>query len=82
MRTTSRTATPASTAAAFGAVRLSEEGSADAGCAATWATRQWTEEEEEAFEVEAVVRKVLADGQPAYANQGRVAAGVVLYRIL
>eukprot|EP00965_Chrysotila_dentata_P022347 739439-Pleurochrysis_carterae.AAC.1 len=41
----------------------------------------WTEEEE-AFEVEAVVGKVEADGQTAYAIQGRVAAGVVLYRIV
>eukprot|EP00965_Chrysotila_dentata_P077629 2561474-Pleurochrysis_carterae.AAC.1 len=35
---------------------------------------EWTEEEEKAFEVEAVVGKVLADGQTAYANQGLVAA--------
>eukprot|EP00965_Chrysotila_dentata_P233873 6199847-Pleurochrysis_carterae.AAC.1 len=41
-----------------------------------------TEEEEEAFEVEAVVGKVVADGRTAYANKGRVAAGVVLYRIV
>ena len=32
--------------------------------------------------MEAVVGKVVADGQTAYANQGRVAAGVVLYRIV
>eukprot|EP00965_Chrysotila_dentata_P155333 5131760-Pleurochrysis_carterae.AAC.1 len=43
---------------------------------------EWTEEEEEAFEVEAVLGKVVADGQTAYANQGRVAAGVVLYSIV
>eukprot|EP00965_Chrysotila_dentata_P146288 4830835-Pleurochrysis_carterae.AAC.1 len=43
---------------------------------------EWTEEEEEAFVVEAVVGKVVADEQTAYANQGRVAAGVVLYRIV
>eukprot|EP00965_Chrysotila_dentata_P260779 6214028-Pleurochrysis_carterae.AAC.6 len=36
--TTSRTATPASTAAAFGAARLFEAGSAGAGCAPTWTT--------------------------------------------
>eukprot|EP00965_Chrysotila_dentata_P194825 6176611-Pleurochrysis_carterae.AAC.1 len=35
---TSRTATPASRAAAFGAARLSEDGSAGVGCAPTWAT--------------------------------------------
>eukprot|EP00965_Chrysotila_dentata_P099780 3297308-Pleurochrysis_carterae.AAC.1 len=43
---------------------------------------EWIKEEEEAFEVEAVVDKVVADGQTAYANQGCVAAGVVLYRIV
>eukprot|EP00965_Chrysotila_dentata_P148673 4909414-Pleurochrysis_carterae.AAC.4 len=31
---------------------------------------EWTEEEEEAFEVEAVFGKVVADGQTACANQG------------
>eukprot|EP00965_Chrysotila_dentata_P175398 5789592-Pleurochrysis_carterae.AAC.1 len=40
---------------------------------------EWTEEEK-AFEVEAVVGKVVADGQTAYANQGCFAAGIVLYR--
>eukprot|EP00965_Chrysotila_dentata_P017006 564586-Pleurochrysis_carterae.AAC.1 len=35
-RTTSRTAIPASTAAAFGAAELCENGSAGAGCAPTW----------------------------------------------
>eukprot|EP00965_Chrysotila_dentata_P124351 4110635-Pleurochrysis_carterae.AAC.1 len=44
---------------------------------------EWTEEEEAAsFEVEAVVGKVVADGQSAHANQGRVAAGVILNRIV
>eukprot|EP00965_Chrysotila_dentata_P160882 5312524-Pleurochrysis_carterae.AAC.3 len=37
---------------------------------------EWTEEEGEAFEVEAVVGKVVADGKTAYAIQGRVAAGI------
>eukprot|EP00965_Chrysotila_dentata_P072142 2384044-Pleurochrysis_carterae.AAC.1 len=36
----------------------------------------------EAFEVEAVVGKVVADGQTAYVNHGRVAAGIVLYHIV
>eukprot|EP00965_Chrysotila_dentata_P058766 1949927-Pleurochrysis_carterae.AAC.1 len=40
---------------------------------------KWTEEEEEAIEVEAVVgNTVLAHGLTAYANQFRVVAGVVL----
>eukprot|EP00965_Chrysotila_dentata_P047180 1565798-Pleurochrysis_carterae.AAC.1 len=39
-RTTSRTTIPASTDAAFGAARLSEAGSTDAGCAPTWATSE------------------------------------------
>eukprot|EP00965_Chrysotila_dentata_P116934 3864623-Pleurochrysis_carterae.AAC.9 len=43
---------------------------------------EWTEEEEEAFEVEAGVGKMLADAQTAYANQGRVAAGIVFYCIV
>eukprot|EP00965_Chrysotila_dentata_P178267 5887772-Pleurochrysis_carterae.AAC.1 len=30
---------------------------------------EWTEEEEEAFEVAAVIGKVVTDGQTAYANQ-------------
>eukprot|EP00965_Chrysotila_dentata_P180207 5949837-Pleurochrysis_carterae.AAC.1 len=36
--TTSRTATPASTAASCGAAQLSEEGSTGVGCAPTWTT--------------------------------------------
>eukprot|EP00965_Chrysotila_dentata_P202929 6181404-Pleurochrysis_carterae.AAC.1 len=43
---------------------------------------EWTEEKKKAFKEEAVVGKVVADGQTAYADQGRVAAGVVLYRIV
>eukprot|EP00965_Chrysotila_dentata_P237482 6201925-Pleurochrysis_carterae.AAC.10 len=42
---------------------------------------EWAEEEEEAIEVEAVVGKVVAEGQTAYADKGRVAAGIVFYRI-
>eukprot|EP00965_Chrysotila_dentata_P119945 3967339-Pleurochrysis_carterae.AAC.1 len=38
--------------------------------------------EEEGFEVEAVVGNAVADGQTTYANQGQVAAGVVLYCIV
>eukprot|EP00965_Chrysotila_dentata_P206660 6183663-Pleurochrysis_carterae.AAC.1 len=44
---------------------------------------EWTKEEvEEAFEVEGVIGTVVANGQTAYANQGRVAAGAVLYHIV
>eukprot|EP00965_Chrysotila_dentata_P112095 3706078-Pleurochrysis_carterae.AAC.1 len=44
----------------------------------------WSEKDEveEAIEVKAVVGKVVADGQTANANQGCVAAGVVLYSIV
>eukprot|EP00965_Chrysotila_dentata_P206903 6183809-Pleurochrysis_carterae.AAC.1 len=38
MQTTLRMATPASTAAAFGAAQLSKDGSEGVGCAPTWAT--------------------------------------------
>eukprot|EP00965_Chrysotila_dentata_P199229 6179257-Pleurochrysis_carterae.AAC.1 len=40
-----------------------------------------TKEENDAFEVEAVVSKIVADGRTAYANLGKAAAGVVLYHI-
>ena len=42
----------------------------------------WTTEEEEDFEVEAIVGMVVADGKTVYANQGRVKVGTVLYRIV
>eukprot|EP00965_Chrysotila_dentata_P108180 3573208-Pleurochrysis_carterae.AAC.1 len=44
---------------------------------------EWTEEEEDAFEVEAIVGEVVADGRTAFANQSKAAAGIVrLYRIV
>eukprot|EP00965_Chrysotila_dentata_P140604 4648986-Pleurochrysis_carterae.AAC.3 len=67
-------------AAAFSAARLSEAGRPGAGCALAWVMSG--QEEEGAFRVEAVIGKVVAVGQTAYANQGRIAAGVVLYRIV
>eukprot|EP00965_Chrysotila_dentata_P188501 6172774-Pleurochrysis_carterae.AAC.5 len=70
-------------AAAFDAAQLSSEaGSAGTGCAPTWEPYEWTEEEEETIKMEADVGKVVASEQTAYANQGRVAAGVVLYCIM
>eukprot|EP00965_Chrysotila_dentata_P209642 6185411-Pleurochrysis_carterae.AAC.8 len=43
---------------------------------------EWPEEEEDAFEVEAIVGKVVTDGRTACANQGKANAGVVLYCIV
>ena len=42
----------------------------------------WTAEEEDDFEVEAIVGMVVADGKTCYANQGKAKAGTVLYRIV
>ena len=42
----------------------------------------WTAEEEDDFEVEAIVGKLTADGVTEYANQGKAKAGTVLYRIV
>eukprot|EP00962_Isochrysis_galbana_P051251 scaffold22626_cov108-Isochrysis_galbana.AAC.2 len=38
---------------------------------------EWTKEEEDEFEVEAIVGKVVADGSTAYANQGKAARGTL-----
>ncbi|KAL1520968.1 hypothetical protein AB1Y20_022526 [Prymnesium parvum] len=43
---------------------------------------EWTEEEADNFEVKAIVGKVVADGATAYANQGKVNKGTILYRIV
>ena len=43
---------------------------------------EWTAEEEDDFEVEALVGKVTADGATSYANQGKAPKGTVLYRIV
>ena len=43
---------------------------------------EWTEEEEDSFEVEAIVGKVIADGMTVYGNQGKAKAGTILYRII
>eukprot|EP00965_Chrysotila_dentata_P118783 3927576-Pleurochrysis_carterae.AAC.1 len=58
IRTTSRTATPASTAAAFGAVRLTVQGRKRRRGLRSYMAYEWIEEEEEALEVEAVVGKI------------------------
>ena len=42
----------------------------------------WTAEEEDDFEVEAIVGMLTADGKSSYANQGKAKAGTVLYRIV
>lgn len=47
-----------------------------------WMGYEWTEEEEDGFEVEAIVGKVVADGKTEYANQGKVPKGTVLYRVV
>lgn len=43
---------------------------------------EWTEEEEDDFEVEAIVGRLVADGSTAYANQGKAKKGTILYRIV
>ena len=43
---------------------------------------EWTAEEEDSFEVEAIVGMVIADGKTYYANQGKARSGTVLYRIV
>jgi len=43
---------------------------------------EWTEEEEDDFEVSAIVGKVVADGKATYANQGKAKVGTVLYRVV
>ena len=42
----------------------------------------WTEEEEDGFEVEAIVGMLTTDGKTTYTNQGRVGAGTILYRVV
>jgi len=42
----------------------------------------WTAEEEDGFEVEAIVGVVTADGRTSYANQGKAKAGTILFRIV
>ncbi|EOD05234.1 hypothetical protein EMIHUDRAFT_198838 [Emiliania huxleyi CCMP1516] len=43
---------------------------------------EWTEEEQDDFEVSAIVGKVVADGKATYANQGKAKVGTVLYRVV
>ena len=43
---------------------------------------EWTEEEADGFEVEAIVGKVIADSATEYANQGKAKKGTILYRII
>jgi len=43
---------------------------------------EWTQEEEDDFEVSAIVGKVVADGKATYANQGKAKVGTVLYRVV
>lgn len=47
-----------------------------------WMGYEWTEEEAEGFEVEAIVGKLVADGTSTYANQGKAKKGAVLYRVV
>lgn len=47
-----------------------------------WMGFEWTDEEADGFEVEAIVGKVIADGVTEYANQGKANKGTVLYRII
>eukprot|EP00965_Chrysotila_dentata_P155624 5142243-Pleurochrysis_carterae.AAC.6 len=61
------------TAAAFGACVSSPP---------TWATSERRRKRTPFIEVEAVVGKVVAEGQTAYANQGKAAAAVVRRRPL
>eukprot|EP00965_Chrysotila_dentata_P137833 4559712-Pleurochrysis_carterae.AAC.1 len=68
-------ATPASTAAEFGAARLSEAGSAGVGCAPIYMGYEWTEKEEGAFEVEAVIGKVWPTGRRPTQTRARGAVG-------
>ena len=42
---------------------------------------RWQEEEDD-FEVEAIVGKVVADGVTTYANQGKAKKGTILYRVI
>jgi len=48
----------------------------------TYEGYEWTEEEEENFEVDALVGRLVADGTTRYANQGVASAGTVLYRVV
>lgn len=43
---------------------------------------EWTAEEEDDFEVEAIVGRLVADGSSTYANQGKVKEGTILYRLV
>ena len=43
---------------------------------------EWTAEEEDDFEPEAITGKVIADGTTEYVNQGKAKKGTVLYRIV
>eukprot|EP00965_Chrysotila_dentata_P082503 2723436-Pleurochrysis_carterae.AAC.1 len=81
--TTSTTVTRASTAAASVAARLAGAANAGVNLRPTWAYMgyKWTEEKEDAFEVEAIVGNIVEAGCTAYAKQGKAAAGVVLYHI-
>ena len=43
---------------------------------------EWTAEEEDSFQVEAIVGMLVADGKASYANQGKPRKGTVLYRVV
>ena len=48
----------------------------------TYEGYEWTVEEENDFEVDALVGRLVADGTTRYANQGVASAGTVLYRVV
>jgi len=48
----------------------------------TYGGYKWTVEEENNFEVDALVGRLVADGTTSYANQRVASAGTVLYRVV
>jgi len=48
----------------------------------TYGCYEWTVEEENNFEVDALVGRLVADGTTSYANQRVASAGTVLYRVV
>jgi len=48
----------------------------------TYEGYEWTVEEENDFEVDTLVGRLVADGTTRYANQGVASAGTVLYRVV
>lgn len=67
-------------------IKRKANGSANKGKRKTRVTEymgyEWTAEEEDDFEVEAIVGRLVADGNTTYANQGKVKKGTILYRLV